>query len=841
VKYRLAKILLFIFLISFTESCVVSKNIEKGKLILKSNQILINGNQISKDSLKPLLTQNKNKYFLGFPLSASLYESSKKNPDSIFNKWLKKSSKKEKKLIKILSKKQVQQIKKYIGNFNDWKKRNGEELQLIDSTKTKISIENLKSYFKNNGYFDANISSEIEIDKNNSKYGKVTYNILLGNQYYLDSIKSNIESKLLDSIYRNNLENSFLKKNNPFNTLDFESERNRLDKLFKNSGVYNFQISSISFEVSRDSSGLDLRIPVKLNISKYDSKNDNSQFSDKYQIHYINKINLYTDDFISLSKDDLENSIEYDNINIFSKGELRYKPENLTNLISFKKGDSYSDILRSKTIRQLNNLENFQYPSISYSYLDNSNNKLEANILLSAKKRFSLGFGFDLKHSNIEDIGIAFENSFTSRNIFKGAERLEISTRGTVGKSANTTISEFGIDLRLKFPRFYMPFNSKKILPLEFNPTTYIGLGTSKQTNIGLDRQNFKFDLNYDWTNKSNKKINLGLINIELVNNKNSINYFNIYSSSFNSINTIAKNYNTNSTYFDALNRLIIPKGINSFINDVISNNISLSQQDYNTVNYINDRRNRLTSNNLIIGSNFSIITNTRKNIFDENFSQFKFKVELAGNITNLLAGQFNTSKDQYGNNKILGLAYSQYFKTEFNYIKHWAVSSNSVLALRGYYGIAIPFGNSDNIPFSKSFFSGGSNDNRAWEVYRLGPGSSGAVSEFNEANMKIAFNLEYRFELIGKLDGAIFTDIGNIWNVFDNTNDSKRTFDGFKDFNEIAIGTGFGMRYNLGYFVLRLDMGLKAYNPALDLKERWLTDFQLKKAVFNIGLNYPF
>ena len=157
------------------------------------------------------------------------------------------------------------------------------------------------------------------------------------------------------------------------------------------------------------------------------------------------------------------------------------------------------------------------------------------------------------------------------------------------------------------------------------------------------------------------------------------------------------------------------------------------------------------------------------------------------------------------------------------------------------YYGIAIPFGNSDNIPFSKSFFSGGSNDNRAWEVYRLGPGSSGAVSEFNEANMKIAFNIEYRFGLIGKLDGAIFTDIGNIWNVYDNTNDPKRTFNGLKDLNEIAVGSGIGLRYNLGYFVLRLDMGLKAYNPALDLDKRWLTDFNLKKAVFNIGLNYPF
>jgi hypothetical protein len=286
---------------------------------------------------------------------------------------------------------------------------------------------------------------------------------------------------------------------------------------------------------------------------------------------------------------------------------------------------------------------------------------------------------------------------------------------------------------------------------------------------------------------------------------------------------------------------LIIPEGINSFIKDVINRNLSLNEDDFNTVNYINDRRNRLTANNLIIGSSFSLISDNRKSFFDQNFSQLKIKFELAGTLTNFFANQFNAEVDQYNNKKILGLAYSQYFKTEFNYIKHWAISSNSTLAFRGYYGIAIPFGNSDNIPFSKSFFSGGSNDNRAWEVYRLGPGSSGAISEFNEANMKIAFNIEYRFGLFGKLDGAIFTDIGNIWNVFDDTQDPRRTFNGLKDLNELAIGSGFGIRYNLGYFVLRLDMGLKAYNPVLDSNDRWMTDFKLNKAVFNIGLNYPF
>ena len=812
---------------------MISKNLKYEGIILKSNDIFINGKLISKDSLNPLITQNKNNYLFGIPLSALLYESSKKNSDSIFNKWINKKSKRNERITKVFSNKQVVQIKKYIEDFNNWKKRNGEELQIIDSTKTNISIENLKSFFKNNGYFDSEISSSIEINKKNQKFGKVIYNIDLGNQYYLDSIKSNIQSPILDSLYQKNIGKSFLKKNNSFNTLDFESERNRLDNLFKNSGIYNFQISSISFQVSRDTTGTDLRIPVQINILE-DSSN-------KYRIHYIKNINIYTSNLLSLKTDTLNNPIVFDDINIFSIGKLRYKPKNLTNVISFKKGDYYSDQKRSNTIKQLNNLENFQYPTVSYNYLINSKSELEANVLLNPKERFSLGFGVDLKHSNIEDIGVAFETSFTSRNVFQGAERLEFSSRGTLGKSGNTTISEYGFDIRLKFPRLFLPSKLKKVLNLDYNPNTYIGLGTSKQTNIGLDRQSFKFDLNYNWTNLNDKKINLGLLNIELVNNKNSVNYFNIYSNSFNSINSIALNNNTNSSYFNSLNKLIIPEGINSFIKDVINRNLSLNEDDFNTVNYINDRRNRLTANNLIIGSSYSLISDNRKSLFDQNFSQLKIKFELAGTLTNFFANQFNAEVDQYNNKKILGLAYSQYFKTEFNYIKHWAISSNSTLAFRGYYGIAIPFGNSDNIPFSKSFFSGGSNDNRAWEVYRLGPGSSGAISEFNEANMKIAFNIEYRFGLFGKLDGAIFTDIGNIWNVFDDTQDPRRTFNGLKDLNELAIGSGFGIRYNLGYFVLRLDMGLKAYNPVLDSNDRWMTDFKLNKAVFNIGLNYPF
>ena len=197
----------------------------------------------------------------------------------------------------------------------------------------------------------------------------------------MDSIKTDIKSKELDSIYELNKPKTFLKINDPFNTLNFERERNRLYELFKNSGFYNFQINSISFEVSRDTTGLDLRLPVLINIDDKNSTNQN-----KYKIHKIGRVNLYTDDPESIVTN--KKMTEFENIKIYSSGELRYKPEFLTELISFSVDDVYSDLERSKTIKRFNNLDDFKYPSISYNYVDDTDNLLESNILLSAKKGF---------------------------------------------------------------------------------------------------------------------------------------------------------------------------------------------------------------------------------------------------------------------------------------------------------------------------------------------------------------------------------------------------------------------------------------------------------------------
>ena len=231
----------------------------------------------------------------------------------------------------------------------------------------------------------------------------------------------------------------------------------------------------------------------------------------------------------------------------------------------------------------------------------------------------------------------------------------------------------------------------------------------------------------------------------------------------------------------------------------------------------------------------------TRENINDNNFSRLRFKLESAGNLLAGISNLAGAKKNSDGNYEALGIVYSQYAKVEGEYIKHWELNSNNVVAVRAFGGIAIPYGNSNSIPFTRSYFAGGTNDNRGWRAYDLGPGSSGSVLDFNDANFKLAFNAEYRFTILGAFKGALFVDAGNIWNVFDDIKTPSFQFDGIEDLKEIAVASGPGLRYDFGFFVLRFDVGFKTHNPGRPVGERWFNDYNFSKAVYNIGINYPF
>lgn len=852
-KSNTAKVSAFILIAIAIAACNSVKRVPDGKLLLTENKIFENNKVIKTEITSNQLSQNPNAKLFGFPLALTLYNWAKPNPDSTYLLKFKNNPKKLERMTKWLSAKQVEQLGNsffYKGIHNVLKKI-GDAPEIIDKTRADKSLLRLKYYYFNQGFFD--IKANYTIDSLKSKKGRVNYFITTGKPYVLDSITPFITSPAIDSLYHLTAESSIIKSGSQYKTEDFENEKNRLTSYFRNNGAYHFQPNNITFNV--DTINKNHKANINLKISDFSFQENDSSKTAPFKLMKISEVKIYTDYKAAEANYSITDSTNYNNFTLLSKQKLKYRPKAITNAIFIYKGSLFSDNNTSLTSRYISNLKIFNYPSIIYENdkRDSTSQSLIAKIYLTPKKKYSFGQSIDITHSNIQNLGIGFSPSISIRNVFNGAETLEFSGRANVGSSqdfANPNdvffnASELGLDLKLNFPRIVFPFKTERIIPKNMFPSTLISTGYSIQKNIGLDKENLIGAIAYNWTPKKNNTARFDLFNVQFVRNLNPTNYFNVYTSSYDALNEIAKKpeYNVNPSYFDQEQNLIVENGTNSFIQDVLSAtpSINTTPTDFSAIKSIEERRIRLIENDFILATSFSFSKTTKKDISDNNFYLFKTKIESAGSLLSLFANATNIEKSSNGRFELFDLEYSEYIKTEFDYIKHWGFSKETVFALRSFFGIAIPFGNSNNIPFSRSYYSGGSNDNRAWNPFRLGPGSTGGVNDFNEANMKLAVSAEFRFQLVGNLKGALFVDAGNIWNVLDNTEDRKAQFTCLKDLENIAIGSGFGMRYDFGLFVFRLDLGFKTYNPANEMNRRWLKDFGIGRSVLNFGINYPF
>ena len=853
-KKILTKISLFILIGIIISACDAEKRVPAEKKLLTKNEILVDGKKTKDEIAFNQLYQKPNStLFLGYKLRLHLYNLANLNPDSTYQAKFDNNPGKYERKSKWLSAKQVDRLGKsfWYHGIHDFLKRTGEPPVLMDSSKTTKSLLRLKYYYFNDGYFD--VTTSATLDTVQPKRVAVKYLVNRKAAYLLDTIKTTIATPALDSLYDLKKETSALKSGKQYKTVDFEEERNRVATQFRNNGVYYFQPTYVNFDI--DTIGKKNKANVNLIINNYSYQDKDSTRTEPFKLYTISDVNIYTDYNSNKESQIITDSLTYKNFNLYGHNKIKYKPYAITDAIFITKGSLFADSRTVLTSRYLNNLKIFNYPTIQYEIdrRDSTASSLIAKIYLTPRKKYSFGASFDITHSNIQDIGIAFSPSMTIRNVFNGAETLQLSGRANIGSSKDLAnpnnqffnVSEYGIDLSLNIPRIFLPFSTEKIIPKSMIPSSIIALGIARQTNIGLDKENFTGAISYNWNPKKNNTARFDLFNVQFVRNLNPNNYFNVYRSSYNALNDIGKIYNTKNEYFDNSidKNLIIQSGTTGFTNDVLTNSTSLTTADpeFQSIKSIEERRVRLTENDFILATSFTFTKTTKKDLQDKSFYQFKTKIESAGSLLSLIANASNQKVNANGNREIFNLEYSEYIKTEFDYIKHWDLSKEKVLAVRSFFGIAIPFGNSDNIPFSRSYFSGGSNDNRAWQPYSLGPGSSGALNDFNEANMKIAFSTEFRFKLLGDLKGALFADAGNIWNVSDNVTDPKSTFTGFKSLKDLALGSGFGLRYDLTFLVVRFDFGFKTYDPANESGKKWFRQYNFANSVLNFGINYPF
>lgn len=842
-KHQLSKIIIFAFIIGYFTSCDTVKRVAENEHLLIDNTVLVNNKKDNTETINNLLYQEPNRKILGIPLRLHIYNTARTNIDSIVDASINKTDNRKKKYEKFLSKKQLSRYKDSRIGFNKWLKNTGEAPVIVDYEKIEKSVIRLEDYYKYNGW--SNVNVDFKINSTEKKRASVDYIVNHGEPYIVDSLNKKIESPIVEILYNGIERNSLIKQNEQYKISNLGLERDRISSELRNSGLYYFNQDYISFAVdtieTNKKANIDLIIKDRTLTTIHDSV-----VKLPFKVQKIKNVEIYTDYKFEHEGKTPQDTINYNNYTLYSYNKMRYNPKALTDAIFITPDSIFKDSDRTLSYRHLNELKTFKYPDIEYNAVPNSDDELNTTIKLTPLKKFSLGFSTEAFQSNIQSVGFSFNPSLSIRNMFKGAETFQISAIGSLGSSKDKNnaddpfldINEIGVDLRLNIPRFFSPFNTERIVPKHMSPSTTIGLSTTGQTNIGLDKQTFTGTFTYNWNPNEKITNRLDLFNVQYVRNLNIGNYFDVYQNSYNTLNRISESINYNNG-----DLLTFPEQTDTFLNDVLSNGTSLNPEDrdYKTVSAINERKDRLTENNLIFSSNFSFIKDGRNNLFDEDFSIFRFKLELAGNLlanTSKLFGLKKNTDDRY---EIFNVAFSQYIKTEFDYIKHWDLGRKNILAMRTFFGIALPYGNSDNIPFAKSFFAGGSNDNRAWTAYSLGPGSSESINEFNEANLKIALSVEQRFNIFENLNGAVFVDAGNIWNVLDNVEEESATFTNFNSLKDIAVGSGFGLRYDFSFFVFRFDMGFKTYDPFYKDQNRWFNDYNFSNAVYNIGINYPF
>lgn len=806
-------------------SCNSVKNVAENEFLLVKNKVIVNDKKNVSDEINDYVVQRPNTLVLGVALPLHFYNLGNKNFEADFDVWKLDNTGWYNFTTGVFSDKQTRGVRNFKYKMHQWILKNGEPPVIFDSKKTSQTVKNLTQHYYNEGYFNA--KAEFEEHHLKNKKIAVDYKVITDRPNHLDSITANIQSAVLDSIYEIHKAKSFIKEGNQFRLSSFVNEQNRLTNLFRNLGVYRFYKNAITFEV--DTSAIDYKSDVVLLI-------DGNAGSVPFKVQKIQKVSIYTDySFNSSGDNSIKDSLNYNGYSFYAQEKLRYNPKYLLNSIFIEPNDIYRDDTRELTRKNIRGLQNFRTVDIKYEELEND--MLEASIYLTPLRKYSVGINTELTHSNIRQLGISGKLSFLDRNIFRGAELFKFSIQGSFLDSKDAADNaklldawEIGGDISMELPRFVFPVKFEKLIPKSMAPKTIFTLGTSLQKNIGLDKQIFTGIVDYTWVSSKTKNHSFQLLNAQFIKNLNIDSYFNIYKSEFNEIQFIA------NTYFKDT---LTTNNVIGFIDTKIDANFEESNPtEYKIVRNIRNRYNIITEDVLVPLTAYTFTYNNSENYKDTDFSFFRSRVAASGNLTTLLA------KNSDANNKktLFGIPIAQYVRVDLEYKKFWDVSEKTVLVFRSFLGVAVPYGNSNTIPFSRSYFIGGPNDLRAWKIYDLGPGSTKSGLEFNVGNLKFINSLEYRFNVINSINGALFVDAGNIWDISNSSiTASEAKFKGTNSIKDIAIGSGIGLRYDLTFILLRLDLGFKTYEPYLPAGNKWFKNYNLAHTVYNFGISYPF
>ncbi|MBQ5895957.1 MAG: BamA/TamA family outer membrane protein [Bacteroidaceae bacterium] len=640
-----------------------------------------------------------------------------------------------------------------------------QEPVLLSKVNPQLRANVANNILKYYGYFNGNVEPTVIPSSRNDKKAKVSYTVELGRPFHYDNISYCNFTQNADSLIKSTWDERIIHPGEQFNAAAMENERTRLSTLLRNNGYYYFKPEYITFLADT------INKPGYANIRVQPVYNIPSQANEVRRIGRIT-INVLNNESSTgrgarIEKDTVtRGNITY----IYSGKKMPVRVGALMRNIQIRSGELYSQEKQQNAIQklsQMNIFNNFRLNLLPHTDSD----LLDLDITTQLDKPYDFTFELNATSKSNNQIGPGTKVSLAKRNVFRGGETLKLTLSGSYewqtddkieGKAAVVNSWEIGADVSLDFPRLYFPLLHRRYLRVP--ATTSFRLFADEMNRSGFFRM---IQAGGDATYKIQS-----------------------HSTTTHTVTPFRLTYDMLLRTTEKFDNLVTSnKAIRNSFRDQF---IPAMQYTYTYDNTNTNHRNK---------------------------SEVDVSVTSAGNITSLLFAAFGKPLNQKNKN-IFGNPYAQFVKATAELRQLWKIDRNQYIATRLMAGAVHSYGNSEYAPYSEQFYIGGSNSLRAFTVRSVGPGSYrpdnvNSYTYLDETGtLKLEANIEYRFRIISDLHGALFVDAGNIWLLKE---DKERPGGEFK-FNtfaeQIALNTGFGVRYDLGVLVLRLDFGLGLHAP---------------------------
>lgn len=689
--------------------------------------------------------------------------------------------------------------------FNRWIQRVGTPPVIYDSTLTEASAEQLHTALSNRGFMNNTVTYRVDADSVKRK-ASVNYDITLGEPYYIRSIDYDIPDESLREIILADTSRFNVHSGDLLNFNHLDEWRQGITENLRNHGYYAFNKEYITFiaDTAADSRAVDLTLN-----SRDPYRNDHMPYYTEHEPFYVRDV-VYVTDYDPVAMHDglwgADTVTMSSGVKVIEGSERYLRPDVLDECNHIEPGQLYNAEAITRTYRALGRLNILKQINIDVRPLGKVDGVLMVDTYVLLQPDKSQTVSVSLEGTNSEgDLGFGVGLDYEHRNIFKGAEVLSAKAKvsyesisGNIGGLINNNYSEYSTELGIRFPKFMAPF-LKRSFKRKIQASTLFTVNFDYQARPEYTRVIAGGGWRYQWSERSRRLAHtLTLVDLSVIS---------------------------------------VPKFNDEFFDRITNPLLRYSYQDHliMRMGYNFYRTNKAEMNVLQMGR------------FQRDVFTIRANAEMAGNVLYGLSHLTKQKADADGSYKALGIRYSQYFKADADYSMTHYFDNRQSIAFHVGAGVAVPYGNSDVLPFEKRFYSGGANSVRGWGVRTLGPGSYNSNNSLSNfiyqcGDIRFDVNLEYRAKLFWVVELGLFLDAGNIWTIKDYEDQPGGVFKFNKFYEQIAAAYGAGIRLDFKYFLVRVDMGMKAHNPASG-QEHWpLLHPRFKRdSEFHFSVGYPF